>query len=81
MDERIWRCVCGGPHFLSVSRFHDGDTVYLCVEEAVPDGHWARVVACWHLLTRRRHTWYELLLTPAQARDVARELTDPPTKR
>jgi hypothetical protein len=75
--ERIWRCSCGGSHFVSVSRFADEETVYLHVEEYPVAGHWGRLRACFDLLRGRRHTWYEVLLTPEQAGQVARELTYP----
>ncbi len=74
--ERIWRCSCGGSHFLNVAGWDDERHLYLHVEEYPEAGHWGRLKACWNLLRHRRHIWIEVLLTPEQVEQLVGELTD-----
>lgn len=76
--EHLWRCSCGGGHFLSVTRDKEANLVYVNVDEYPEAGHWQRLVACWNLLRHRRHSWCELVLTPQQATEIATEITDAP---
>ncbi len=76
--ERIWRCDCGGDHFVSVSHHVWGDgeqAAWFQVEDYVENvGHWARLRACWNLLRTRRHTWHTVLLNERIIGEIIDEL-------
>ena len=78
--EKLWRCSCGGSHFVSVRLLDDSEAwdtpkyVGIYVEEYPEAGHWQRIKAAWNLLRNRRHTWIEIMLTKDQAQDIAEEI-------
>jgi hypothetical protein len=75
--EKIWRCSCGGTHFLSVSAFDDDIdeyNIYIHVEDYPVGGHWERIKAAFKIIFKRRHTWIELILDKEKAEDIASEI-------
>lgn len=81
-SERIWRCDCGGPHFLVISRptMADADDddfyQYLALETLTrADGLWERIKAAWQIVRQGQWCDGDLHLDATTAREVCEELT------
>lgn len=77
--ERIWRCDCGGAHFVSVSRISFGDpyTSYLSVEvEYRADTLLNRIKVAWDILRHGRHSNGDVLLAPKVITELQQALAD-----
>lgn len=77
--DKIWRCACGGPHFLSIQvmPLSDGAEAYLSVVETYDPARetlWGRLRAAWTILRNRHFDGMELILEPDVARQIALEL-------
>lgn len=87
VDEKIWRCDCGGDHFLSVSlwkwEYKKGsyDGYIEIADDSVPipgNGWWSlkeRLKGAWYVLRGRRHTWAVILLSPKTCQEIIDRLT------
>ena len=74
--ERIYRCDCSGPHFLTVVRHEWPEgRAYLGLEdycEAI--GWWQCLKAAWNILRHGHHDWCEIILSPKITREISTEL-------
>ena len=75
-EERIWRCACGGTHFLSLNclDWGDGHTYYVTVLDIERGDNlslWGRLKAAAKLLWGRNHLWTEMLLDEEMAYQMA----------
>ena len=75
--EKIWRCECGGNHYLSISYYSFGANGYLQLEAA--DHHdecsiWGRLKAAWQIIQRGQHLWFGILLNLTTIEEVITEL-------
>lgn len=76
MTEKLWRCDCGGPHYLSITRWPEEGEAWVTVEDPmrVAYGFWQRLKWAWELLRTGWHWWGAVLLEPGTAREIAAEL-------
>ncbi len=80
-SERIWRCDCGGQHFISIARptIVKGDIdfyQYLAFETHIKtDVLWERIKAAWQILREGQWCDGDLHLDAVTAREVCEELT------
>jgi hypothetical protein len=76
VDEGIWRCECGGGHFLGVSLWKWDDEPY---DGYIQISSWLnikeRVKAAWFAIWGRKHTWAMVLLSPKTCQEFIDALT------
>lgn len=74
--ERIWRCECGGPHFLSIISDPDNEAWISLETPSIERGAWRqKLKAAWAILRHGHYdAWINVFLTKEVAADVAREL-------
>jgi hypothetical protein len=75
--ERIFGCTCQGGHFVRIANSPYGDEteIFLHVEDYYPTGVWQRIKGAWRVLRGYPHNpWFETILSPQQAIDLAQAL-------
>jgi len=76
--EKLWRCSCGGSHFVALKTLCWGGEgyTYLIVEDMYrfAGGLRRRLRAAWNVLWRGHHGWTDILLEPDDGRALAAEL-------
>lgn len=74
-ENKMWRCTCGGSHFLTI---HPDDPEWgpgtILVEEICGPSWIERLRACWAILRGRKHDWVEIVLTPKARDEIVAEL-------
>lgn len=78
-SERIWRCSCGGHHFVSVTAFagtsEDPGEAYLEVMlHDGAEGLWGRLRTAWDILVHGESCSGEVVLEPAIAVELVAEI-------
>lgn len=72
--DKIWRCDCGGQHFLSITSTDCEAYITLEGNFDAPSLR-RRLKAFWKFLRHGHYdTWMEILLTSKVAREIANEL-------
>jgi hypothetical protein len=76
MDEKIWRCDCGWPHFLSITVTDDGN--WIMVEGSFRTTTLRNKLRATYEIFRRGHydTWLGLILTPETTKEIRDHLTE-----
>lgn len=72
----MWRCQCGGSHFVTVRRYWEPGERSVLVEEFPGPGWQERLRAAWAALGGRHHSWCEVILTPGDVAEMVAALTE-----
>ncbi|MDO8673017.1 MAG: hypothetical protein Q7O66_16540 [Dehalococcoidia bacterium] len=75
--EKIFRCSCGGNHYLSISHWSGDPSASMTLEAAdhyEDYGLWGRLKAAWQIIREGQHMWFEIVLDPAMTDAVCTEL-------
>jgi ferredoxin-NADP reductase len=77
-EERIWRCSCGGAHFLTIRQWGNDDPGYFLVDSTYGGNLAQRLKqAVKHVLGRGHgDAWVELCLDEPMVREVRDHLND-----
>ncbi len=88
IKESIWRCDCGGDHFLSVSLWKWEDEPYDgyidIADDSIPIGinglaWWSlkkRLKGAWYVFRGRKHTWTNIMLSPKTCQEIIDKLVE-----
>jgi hypothetical protein len=77
-SDRIWRCDCGGHHFITLMAFDVGSQdqetyLTLCLEDR-PDGLWRRIKAAFQILRHGKAESGDVLLTGQSLKEFQEEV-------
>lgn len=87
-EESIWRCDCGGDHFLSVGLWKWEDEPYNGYIDITDQSisivgngiSWrnlkGRLKGAWYVFRGRKHTWTNIMLSPKTCQEIIDKLVE-----
>lgn len=77
-NEKVWPCICGGNHFLSVAFWDDDPEGAISLIDGTHCSLWCRIKSAFKLIRTGAapHYGVEVILTPENVPEIIQAMTD-----